>query len=99
MNCNCVQHMEAEMKRLVLGAHKKIPGNLIELELLHPITCKFEQLPFNIFLIHVGFLTSHRLLNQRKLPPAVPLPFLLTILQDSASPHWNPHRNSSGQPT
>jgi hypothetical protein len=58
-------------------------GKLLELGLRYPITYKFEEIPFNIFRIHLGFqvLTRDPLLNQRKLPPAVPLPLLLTLLQ------------------
>jgi hypothetical protein len=64
-----------------IGFLCNMAGNLPRLGHCHPFTCKFEQLPINIFLLHLCFLTSHPLLPQSPFHLAIPFPLRFGNLQ------------------
>jgi hypothetical protein len=84
-----------------IGFLCNMAGKLPKLGDSNPFTCKFEQFPVNIFLIHLCFLTSHPSLHQGPFHLAIQFPlrfgnlrgiriiiigFHLAIRIDSAGP-------------
>ncbi len=64
-----------------IGFLCNMAGKLLKLGDCHPFTCKFEQLPINIFLLHLCFLTSHPSLHQSPFHLAIPFPLRFGNLQ------------------